>query len=362
MSSALPVIGYHAMRLGWCRLALVLFLRRWGIYIVVGALAFGAGSSTPAHAIAGVAAWTVMPIFSAATHGPWLLPGAVLQALVVLGCVWGLRALLWPQRWREAEAALPIDPRLRLRSDLIVVAVALLPLVLLQAAGAGAMLAGRRGAPGSVLAVATLVLSNAAALAAGVALLQRLRRPAGGWRAPARPVPSVSGVLHGGWPWALLLQPLWRGPARRTGRLLALGGFALAVPGAVMGWQPTLLPWMLALLAAAGLLLVTRLNGLSREEFEPLFEAAVMLPLRPSSLQRLRALLCLAPLLPACAALLPGLVATPWRPMVLLAYAAAVLAACLAEVVSRPAEPSDKAARWIFSLVLCLALASEVAP
>ena len=354
------------MRLRWCRLALVLFLRRWGVYLVVGALAVGAGANSPAHAVAGVAAWTVMPIFSAANHGLWLLPGTVLQALAGVGCVWGLRSLLWPARWREAEAALPIDPRARLRSDLFVVAVALLPLVLLQFAGAGAMLAGHPGGllRGQSLALLALLLSNAAALVLGVSLLQRLRRPAGAWRPPSRSHAAAASVTaaRGAWPLALLLRPLWRGPARRTGQSLVLACLLLAVPGVAQLARPAALPWWLALLAAAALVLVTRLNTLAREEFTPLFEATAMLPLRQAPLLRWRAALCLLPLLPAAALLLPGLAQLAWRPPVLLAYAVSVWGACLVEVLSRPAEPADKAARWIFSLVLCVALASEVLP
>jgi len=362
MSPQPPAIGYHAMRLRWCRLALVLFLRRWGVYLVVGAMAVGAGANSPAHAVAGVAAWTVMPIFSAARHGLWLLPGTLLQALAGLGCVWGLRSLLWPQRWREAEAALPIDPRARVRSDVFVVGVGLLPLVLLQTAGAGAMLAGQRGGA-QPLAIGALLLSNGAAWVLGVVLLQRLRRPAGAWKAPAlKPVPAATAAARGAWPLALLLRPLWRGPALRTGRLLALGGLLLCGPGVAALRLPAALGWWLALLAVAALVLVTRLHTLAREEFAPLFEATRMLPLRQPMLERARSALCLLPLLPAAAALAPGLSAVPLRPAVLLAYAASVVGACVLEVRSRPAEPADKAARWIFCLVLCLALASEVMP
>jgi hypothetical protein len=364
MSPEPPFIGYHAMRLRWCRLALLQFLRRWGIYLVVGAAAVGAGANSPAHAVAGVAAWSVMPIFSAAQHGLWLLPGTLLQALLGLACVWGLRTLLWPVHWREAEAALPIDARERLRSDIFVVAVALSPLALLQAAGAGAMVAGQRGglAPAQGLALLALLLSNAAALGLGVALLQRQRRPAGGWLPPVGRSAPVATRVRGAWPLALLLRPLWRGPARRTGRLLVLACLLLALPGVALWLRPAAMPWWLALLAAAALMLVTRLHTLAREEYTPLFDATTMLPLRRLPLERLRAALCLLPLLAATLALAPGLLRTAARPAVLLAYAAALAGACIVEVLSRPAEPADKAARWIFSLVLCLALASEVAP
>jgi hypothetical protein len=45
---------------------------------------------------------------------------------------------------------------------------------------------------------------------------------------------------------------------------------------------------------------------------------------------------------------------------VLIAWAAACLLACVVEVSSQPAEASAKASRWLFSLIVCLCLASEV--
>ncbi len=353
-------LGYHAMRLRWCRLALVQFLRRWGIYIVVAALVVGAGANSPVHAVAGVAAWTVMPVFVAAARGPlWLLPAMAAQALLALVCVWGLRSLLWPPRWRDAEAALPIEPREQRRSDIVVVAFALLPIVLLQVAGTGAMLSGQRGAAGPV---AALVFANGAALALGVAMLQRLRRPLRGAVSKAAGAVRAAGRVRGGWVLALLLRPLWRGPARRSGRLLVLGSAGLAGPALALFVWPALLPWWLAAAALIALVLVTRLKTLSREEFAPMFEATAMLPLPAQHLERGRAALCLLPLGPAALALAPGLARSALRPGVLAAYAVALCGACAVEVFSRPPrEPSDKAARWLFSLVLCLALASEVA-
>ena len=109
-------------------------------------------------------------------------------------------------------------------------------------------------------------------------------------------------------------------------------------------------------------LTLTRVVETSREEFAPMFEATAMLPLPAQHLERGRAALCLLPLGPAALALAPGLARSALRPGVLAAYAVALCGACAVEVFSRPPrEPSDKAARWLFSLVLCLALASEVA-
>lgn len=355
-------LDYHAMRLRWCRLALQRFLRRWGVYMGVAALVVGAGANSPVHAVAGVAAWLVVPLLYASSKGAWLLPAVAAQALAATGCVWGLRGLLWPARWAEAERALPISKRQRVHSDGVVVALALLPLGLLQVAGVSAVLASRPAwlQPTQTLALGALVLANLSAWGLGVLLLQGLRRPPSLRR--LRAVPVARGRVHAAWPWALLWLPLWRGPARRTGHLLLLGSALLSLPGALTWVWPGGLPWWLALGAVAALVLVTRAHALVREETGALFDACVMLPLSPPVLQRARAALCLLPLLPAGMALAAGLLHAVVRPAVLAAYVLASLGSCVVEVLSRPAEPADKASRWLFSLVLCIALASEVLP
>ncbi len=60
-----------------------------------------------------------------------------------------------------------------------------------------------------------------------------------------------------------------------------------------------------------------------------------------------------------CAAALalraPGL-----RVAVLAVWALACLGSCVAEVLSTPADAATKAGRWLFTLVLCVCLATEV--
>ena len=91
-----------------------------------------------------------------------------------------------------------------------------------------------------------------------------------------------------------------------------------------------------------------------------MLEACAWLPLSPAALQRGRDLLCLLPLLPAGAVLAIGLRDAAFRPAVLAAYLLACVGACTWQVLSRTTEPADQSSRWLFSLVLCLALASEV--
>jgi len=85
------------------------------------------------------------------------------------------------------------------------------------------------------------------------------------------------------------------------------------------------------------------------------------LPLPATRLERARQGLCLLPLLPAAAAAGAALAPLPIRPAVLAAYAVASIGSCAVEAASRPDVAADKSSRWLFSLVLCLALASEVA-
>ena len=398
----MTVLLYPAMRLRWCGLALRQFVRRWGVYLVVAALLAGAGSNSPVAAVAGLAGWLVLPLFTASSHGAWLLPALLLQALFGAALVWGARSLLWPAAWGEAERALPIDPWQCLRSDATVVAVALLPLGLLYAAGTGAVLAAHPAwlKPTQGRALAALVVAAIGSVVLGTALLQRLRRPrrsvlppppagdagdavaAGSALAARAAVSAVDAVStstaaaaphtgpvlqRGPWPWLwpLLLQPLWRGPARRTGQVLALGCVGLCMPGLALLRWPAAAPWCLAVLAMAALVVVTRARSLARDEFQPLFDACLVLPLQPAALQRACALLCLAPLLPAATAMGLGLAASAsgtvtLRPLVLAAYALACLGSCVWEVLSTPAAAADKASRWIFSAVLCICLATEV--
>jgi hypothetical protein len=361
------LLPYGAMRMRWYRQAMWAFLRRWGAYLAVAVPVICAGVDSPVAVLAGAAAWLVMPLFHAVAHGPWMLAGVAAQALAGAALVWGARALLWPAHWAEAERALPIARATLLRSDLAVVAAALLPLWLLQAAGALSVLAAHPAwlMPLRGRAVAALMLANVVMTALGVGLLQGLRAPrrSVGPRS-ARPVAAAPGCLrYGNWVRALLWLPLWRGPARRSGQVLAAGSLALCLPGLAAAAWPGGASWALALLALVALLVVTRLNALARTEFEPLFEAAVGLPVASAPLSRGRAALCLCPLLPGAVAMAWGLAAVPVRGPVLLAYALACFGSCVLEVWAAPAGravASEKSSRWLFSLILCLCIATEV--
>ena len=393
-------LGYGGLRLRWCGAALRAFMARWGVYGVVAAALVGAGSDSPVASVAGVAAWTVLPLFRAASH-PLALARVVLLQSALGGClVWAMRPLLWNARWRAVERALPITAQALRRSDATVVALGLVPLLVLYALGAAAWWVQR---PAWLLPWAWQAGAGWAVMVAGSGLagwaVMRAWRQAG--PRPLRPLqplgplgplgPALVGLPPGAarladapagqqiardaaalvprrpqaWWWAL---PLWRGPARRTGVTALLGSLGLAgwvLVGLAWGpasglaaWQG----WWLAGFAALGLMVSTRVNQLSRAEYQPLIDACAVLPLSRRALSVRRALWALLPLggpLALLAALLPW---PDLRLPVALAYLAANAAASVWEVAVPNTDPAARASRWGVWLVLLVALASEVMP
>ncbi len=388
MIATLAPLPYGALRLRWCGLALLAFMRRWAAYLMVAATVAGAGAVGWQEIIPAVAAWLVLPLFGASTHGAWLLPATLMQAGAGAACIWGARSLLWPSAWAEAERALPLTRTATLRSDGLVVLLTLLPLGLLLAVGTAAVL-GHHPAwllPTQGRALVALAAACVGSVMLGVLLLQAVRRPAVGWArrratkditagvsragggGPAR-LPAVSAVatlrplspLR--WPLALLALPLWRGPARRTGWMLLIGPAAVAVPALGLTVLHGGEPWWLAACAALALLVATRVNHLARLETAELFEACRSLPLAPAPLQHARAALGLLAVLPGIVGLCVvalGLRAPGLRAPVLTTWALVCLGGCTVEVLSAPADAATKAGRWLFTLVLCICLATEV--
>ena len=389
----LKPLGYAGLRLRWCGAALRAFIARWGLYGGVAAALIGAGSDSPVAIVAGVAAWTVLPLVRAASQ-PWALAGMVLLQSMLGGLlVWAMRPLLWNPRWRSVERSLPIPGRLLRRSDASVVALGLLPLLALYSIGAAAWWVQRPAwlLPWVLQAGAGWLLMLAGSWLAGWAVMQAWRQAGPRPVRPLRTFGPASVMLRAGappsaatpadwrglgatrlvpprppaWWWALAL---WRGPARRTGVAALAGSLGLAawvLAGAAWGpasglaaWQG----WWLAGFAALGLIVSSRVNQLSRAEYQPLITACAVLPLSLARLQRRRAAWALLPLglpLSLLAALLP------WpnlRLPVAVAYLAANLAASTWEVAVPSIDPAARASRWGVWLVLLLALASEVMP
>ena len=366
-----PSLRYGAMRLRWCGLALRAFIARWGVYVLVTGFVLSAGASGWEQVLEAIAAVLVLPLFSASRYGWLLLPATLGQALAGTAAVWGARSLLWPLHWAESERALPLPRGETLRSDLLVVLLVLTPLLLLYAAGTLSVLAHRpawlQATQGRALAA--LALAALLSLGLGVALLQGQRRFRAGGAAVRRDddsaVPAVTGAsVTSAWR-ALILLPLWRGPARRTGVMLLAGSGALLLPAALpgIGGWPAGWPWLLAGWSAIALLAATRINYLSRLELTELLQACDVFPVDLRRLRRTGSALGLLPLLPGGAAVMTGILISPpagLRPAVLLAWAVASVLACAIEVFAGPQPASDKAARWWFSLIVCVCLASEV--
>jgi hypothetical protein len=367
-----PPLRYGAMRLRWCGLALKAFITRWGVYVLVTGVVLSAGASGWEQVLQAIAAVLVLPLFSASQHGWLLLPATFLQALAGAAAVWGARSLLWPKHWAESERALPLPRSETARSDLLVVLLVLTPLLLLYAAGAASVLAHRPAwlHPTQGRAVLALALAAFLSLGLGAGLLQWQR----GYRAgvvaarPERHSAVVRAVTGPGalsaWR-ALILLPLWRGPARRTGVTLLAGTASLvlvALIPAALRW-PAGWPWLLAAWAAVALLAATRINHLARLELTEMLQVCAVLPVNLRRLRWMQSALGLWPLLPGLGAVLIGIVVAPpagLRPAVLLAWALACALACGMEVFAGQQEASDKSARWWFSLIVCVCLASEV--
>jgi hypothetical protein len=369
-----PTLRYGAVHARACLLAVRQGVGRWGVYVLMAALLAGAGAD-PGSAVAALqalAAWLVLPLFWAVAQGPLLgLAGVVLHALAGAGLLLGARQWLWPSAWAEQERALPIPPGEQTRSDLLLLALALVPWLALCAGGAAVWL-WRRPAwlQGHEAGAATaLMLACAASLGAGL-LMQRLRRRPWLLGAPAlQAASSAASVdrprarrLH--WSTALLWLPLWRGVARRSGLTLALGCVTALAVAACAALAPAWAPWWLAAQALVGLVLVSRLNQLTLLELDPLAAASAVLPLHPRQLTWARQALAAAPLvLGLGATVLCVWLAVPagqLRGARLLSWALCAASAGLMELRWTHRDPSVKAVRWLFMLILSVALGSEV--
>ncbi len=371
--------SYSQIRLAWCRWALIGLMRRWGIYVLVGLLVLGGAGSSALAAITALAAWSVLPLLQAAQQSVGQAVVLTLVYALVGGMlVWGLSPVLWPRAWAEVERALPIVERERRFSDLTVVLLGLTPLFVVYFVGAAIWLmkAPAWFQPVRSWALIMLLTSMALSLALGVAILW-WRRGLPATSAPAWPVPksrrrvvSSSRRPTLSTAMALVLLPLWRGPAQRSGRFLALSLLALlACETSLMVW-PLYTSWWLAAFAALAQALTTRLNVLVTTELGALHGACAALPVSTRWLQMARRGVAMAPLVLGLA-LLPTALAhsavalqtTAW-----IAYLAALPLGNMALIAASGAPPKvqgseDAAARvsgWLVILVLSLALASEV--
>lgn len=380
---------YRRVHAAACALALRRWLGRWAVFGAVAALvaSAGAGLDTAAATLAALAAWLALPLArAAAAGGAWPLLAVLGVAAVGLSLLAAVRHLLWPEAWREAERALPIAPRETLWADLPWVALAALPWSGLQAAGVAVWLLQR---PAWLLGhEGVLWLSALLAIALGPAaglLMQRLRRRGGGlgfvgaghwpgrwprqaWRAlwmstsvwastgPFRAEPlRVS-------PWRpLVVWPMRRGVAPRFARhaagTLAAALLLLALlmlrPDAASGW--------LALQALVAMVAAARARSLAALELRGLLHACAALPLSPRGWTARLDAVSAAPALAGVGGLaLAALVFVPdVRGAVLGAWVLWLGLALVLELRVPVADAAVQSARWLFLLVVALALASE---
>ncbi|MCA0176047.1 MAG: hypothetical protein LCH73_07130 [Proteobacteria bacterium] len=358
-------MDYHAMRMRHARSRLAAGLQRWGLWLLTFAALLVMGANDPLALLAGLPVALALPLFSAAAQGPWPLAGATLAyALAGVLPVWLTRPLWWPARWAEAERALPLPASVLRASDRRCLRWGWLPLQGLLALGAALLWA--LDPPGlhatRSLAVAALALAALAAAVLARALLRRWRAAAAPGHASDGPATLAQGVQAQHAQWALLLRPLWRGPARRSGRALALLLAAAPLPAlALMGW-PAHGGWWLAaqaLLAMAG---TAELQRRLHDELAPLWAACAALPLRTPPPRAARTLVCAPAALGVAATLAVLLGAHRPHPLPLAGWLLG-MAVAIWRASSAPTARADHDAAWtLLVLALTFAFASQVMP
>lgn len=339
---------YAQARWAGVRLALLPWVRRVGLVLLLSLAALSGGSGDPLtllQMLASGAAWTVLPLERGG------LAAVPLQALVLALWLWVLREALQPARWLELERSWPLPPELLKRSDALLALAATSPLLLLQAAGLLAL----QNAALALLWLAGSLLG----LLLGLMQMQRRRRgprPASQQALAQRALVSSRRISATR---ALLLLPLLRAPLRRSAALLLAQALLLAAwPALLWSGLPA------ALVAMAGVALawlgLQRANAWLDADMAPLLAALPPLPVDATALQRRLRLLALLPWLLALPSMLLAFALHPVRPAV--AAALLLLLALLGPwcALQRLAAADHHAVRLLLGLALLLALASEV--
>lgn len=354
------------MRLAWTAGALLALLRRWAGFLLVVMAMLGIG-----YFVAAIG-WPALPALWASSLPPAQgLAVLLAHAGIALLLAWGLRETLLPRHWLQAERALPLSWRQRSAADLLVVALAQSPLFLLYLAS---LLSWRHANPvwlrghwdrGLLFMAASVLLSLLGATAL-LAWRRRVPRPSAAARSSYRSASGDTAGRLGAWR-ALVGLPLWRGPARPVAGALLLGTAGL-IALLLLAWQwPLALKWFLAGYALVAMIGTLRVHSLVQRCHGPLLLAARSLPLVASFERRVPRLLALAsgalcwPLLLATVLLLPAHAGLPaLSPLTTPAYLLAALLAPALQLWGPSAQGEARAARWLLSLVLWVALATEI--
>jgi hypothetical protein len=347
------------MRLRWSAAELQALLRRWAAFIAVVAAVLGQFFAT-------LIGWPALPLFWASEQNHLLgLAAVLLHALPGLLLCWGLREQLLPTHWLEPERALPLRRAEILQADLAVIALALLPLALLYLIS---IIAWRYADPAWMrglwpAALINFALSLLLSAVAAAALMQLRRRPRVGAAPLASQAPrgvQVAAAMASNV--ALLLLPLWRGPARPVLHLLLLACGALAATLLAALCWPQQASWALAVYTLLAMGLSARLHAQALRCYAPLMLASQVLPLPPKFWPHRLLLLALAPAMLAWCALLTLLLLGPWQLTPLatpLFFAYGLLAPAWPIVAAQGGSPESRAGRWLLGWAIWVALASE---
>ena len=358
-------IDYTAMRMLRFRRALLDFFRRWGLYLLIAVVVFGAGSNAPLTVAAATASLLPWPLRAAAERGLLIVPVTMAYALVGVLPVVLTRALWWPRHWAASERALPIGRDTIRRSDRLFCALVMLPWQALLAAGvigiawhgdAWRVLVAWAAATVASLVLALRWMRFVRDGAAGPGIGHERTSTARSRYATIRPLGSRR---------ALVLLPLLRGRATASASALVASMIATTVTASFGAWTPVAGGWSLALLALAALVATSLLRSRTQDELQPLWRAQRHLPLDMAACDRARRFLVLAP---ASSGIVVGVAALaasslPLRPQVLCGYAFALALGCAIEERSTAVmQPTDHAVRWLLTLVVAIAIGSEVVP
>lgn len=349
---------YTSLRLAYCRGAVRALQRRLFASIVVCLTLAGIGG--PA-----LAAGVVLPLYWTLAHGSWIWAAVAGYAVAGGMLVAAIRPLLWNPKWAQAERALPIRARDTLQSDIQVVLLAFLPVLALFVGGTAVVAMEAPEVFWPVWPAAVVAMSGALLGAAliGVALLQCVRRTSPSRDAKGRRAEAADGtVATVSWTAALVWTPLARGPARRTGRALALHTLILLIPCLGTALASSGPAWWVAGYSLLSLVAVSRCSAIARQEFGALLPAAFALPIDLAALRRVPPAIALVPGLFTMLALLPIVLASSGSHPLVSTYATVTVAGWAVEAFVIQSDPAAKAARWLVTLALGVALASELTP
>ncbi|MGH6648413.1 hypothetical protein [Aquabacterium sp.] len=364
-----PKLNYRQVRARWCLAVIRALVKRWLAYIILAIAMLGAFSVGATTSMAAMTAWTVLPVFKAASMPWWqALPCWMAQVLVGTAIVLAWRPVLWPEDWRSIEKAFPIRPGELWRSDVAMVTVALAPLFAVYLAGG---LTWTVQAPPWLdhlgpRAWGLLISSMACSLGLGtfaVLLMRRPPRPTSRGPEQTALAKRPSAELGTGALMALWVLPLQRGPAKRSGRLLVLHALGvLALCGLTAAANRRWAPWTLAAFTFAALSTTTRLRSVIDTELAPLHEACRPMPLSEAILRWQRRALSL---LPASVGLLCLPIAlhvneTALRSGLAASFMAFSVLGHAWQAFHHSRRSRNQATSWMFTLVVLLALASEV--